>query len=321
MDWLTWLIVGVTAVGLVYAAICVFLARVFTRVPPRHWTWPLRANPDDRGLPYEDVTFSASDGLHISGWWLPAGSTAVVMIHGVYLNRLNDNSNFPDVPDLNLAIAASLTSRGHSVLMYDSRGRGGSDDSRTGWGSLESRDLVGALDWLAERGFAPNDVAVMAFSMGAASAMFALKNRSYAGLIADGGLGGFSIDDVTEVASAVLRLPRGPARVVTIVFMNGVFAAARLLWGMRLNEQPSSHLRANPIPTLVIHGDADREVPVRVGRQIAEAAGAKLIGAHYPEGIDHLQAFSSDPDWYIATTTDALDVMFAERAVAPAAAR
>ncbi len=315
MRWLVGLVLGVVAV---YAAVCVVLARAFTGSPPRSFTWPLRASPGDTGLAYEDVSFDASDRLRISGWWLPAGSTAVVMIPGGGLNRLNDNTRFAEMPTRNLKIAAALTSCGHSVLMYDPRATGGSDGSGSAFGSLETRDLVGAIDWLGERGFGPNDVAVIGWSMGGATAMFTLESRTFAGLIADSALGGFVVDDVVAYVARSLKVPRWLARAMTMAFMSGVFAAARSLWGMRLREQPADKLRANPIPTLVIHGRADRQVPVRVGEQIAAAAGAKLIGAHFLEGVDHLDAFDTNPDWYIATITDALDVMFAHRAVAAA---
>lgn len=319
MDWLAWVIVGVAVAGVLYAGICVYLARVFTRMPARRWTWPLRATPADRGLPYEDVSFSATDRLRLSGWWLPAGgSTAVVMVHGISFNRLNDNLHFEEAPTSALDLAAALTARGHSVLMYDSRGRGGSEPSRTGYGSIETRDLVGALDWLDERGFAAQDVAVFGSSMGGATAMFTLESRTFAGLVVDSALGGFIVDDVVAYVERKLRVPRWLARGMTTAFMSGVFVAARLLWGMRLREQPADRLRANPVATLVIHCCMDRQVPVRVGEEIAAAAGAQLIGAHYPESLDHLQACSADPEWYIATITDAVGVMFAGRGVVAA---
>lgn len=264
MAWLPWFAVTIPSVFAAYATACVVLAHLFTHAN-RSLTWPLRASPADAGCAFEDVSFRTSDGLRISGWWLPAGAdTAVVMIPAGGLNRLNDNTRFKEVTKDNLEIASALTAAGHSVLMYDPRGTGGSEGARIGYGVPEAHDLAGALDWLAVRGFPAQEVAVLAWSMGCATAMFTLDRRRYAGLIADSALGGSEVDDVVAYASRALKLPASVARGVTLVFMRGVFVAAHALWGMHLGERPIDKLRANPIPTLVIHGRMDRQIPVRV---------------------------------------------------------
>lgn len=320
MNWLFWLAGSLGILVLLYVVACVVLARMFTG-GAHATTWPLRATPADLGLAYEDIAFRAVDGLRIAGWWLPSGGeTAVVMIPGGGGNRLSDSTLVSQVAMGYLVLARAFTSRGHSVLMYDPRGTGGSEGNRIGFGSLEARDLVGALDWLAERRVTPDRVAVFAHSMGCATAMFALDKRTYAGLVADSPLGGFSTDDVVRFASSLLRLPTTATRPLTLLFMNGVFVAARLLWGMRLSDQPMETLRAHPAPTLVFHGRADRRIPVRVGEQVAEAAGDGLLGAYFLDGVDHGGSYDADPAWYVATVTGALDSMFRGRVSAAAAA-
>lgn len=40
--------------------------------------------PADYGLPFEEVTFSATDGLQLRGWWIPVQGSdrAVIVMHG-----------------------------------------------------------------------------------------------------------------------------------------------------------------------------------------------------------------------------------------------
>jgi fermentation-respiration switch protein FrsA (DUF1100 family) len=105
-------------------------------------------------------------------------------------------------------------------------------------------------------------------------------------------------------------MPHVIAKTLVICFMHSVFFSARTLWGMRLADQPVEHLRANPIPTVVIHGTADKQVPVRTGQEVARAAGDRLLAAHYLEGLDHMDAVVRDPEWYMTTILGALEQMF-----------
>ena len=91
------------------------------------------------------VSFLATDGVHLSGWWLdsPGASTAIVLLHGHSSNRLQM-----------VARARLLHDHGFAVLLYDSRGHGLSEDSRTSVGWYETRDLLGAIAFLKEKGFA-----------------------------------------------------------------------------------------------------------------------------------------------------------------------
>ena len=296
--------------ALTYALVCGLLAHLFTQTQRRR-TWPLRATPGDIGLPYEDIAFSTKDRIRISGWWLEAdGSTAVVLLAGGGLNRLNDDNANPATNRSSLDLARGLIARGHSVLMYDSRGTGASGGDRISYGSLESRDLEAALAFLRTRGIEPYRVAILAWSMGCATAMFTLESQAYAGLIADSPLGGFSTDDVVRYASRALQLPSLFTRPLVLLFINGVFVVARVLWGMRLDEQPQASLRKHPVQTVVIHGRADRQIPLHVAEQAALAAGPSLIASYYLDGVDHCGAMSADPGWYLTIVSDALDVMF-----------
>lgn len=70
--------------------------------------------PADRGLAYEDVTFSAPDGVLLRGWYLPSQHGAAVIVgHG-----LGVHCQLPPVE--------TLVRHGYVVLAFDWRAHGAS---------------------------------------------------------------------------------------------------------------------------------------------------------------------------------------------------
>ncbi|MEX2526720.1 MAG: alpha/beta fold hydrolase [Gemmatimonadota bacterium] len=183
----TW-IVAIAAGVLVLLAIPVaFSARSMVR-PGRilPWTTPKEA----LGLVYEDVSFPAQDGVRLKGWFIPAlgeetrPAPVIVMIHGWCWNRLGTRmksllNDFPAGKPVELApMAGSLHAQGYHVLMFDLRNFGESERKGVytgGW--LESRDLLGAVDYLAQRkDVDPRRIGVMGFSVGGNILLFALPH-------------------------------------------------------------------------------------------------------------------------------------------------
>ena len=88
------------------------------------------------GAPYEDVTFTTSDGLEIHGWYVPSRNGAAVILPG----RTKSQPH-----------ARMLVEHGYGVLLFDRRGEGASegDPNLYGWGG--SRDIHAAVDFLEGR--------------------------------------------------------------------------------------------------------------------------------------------------------------------------
>ena len=90
---------------------------------------------------YQDVTFEASDGLKLAGWYRPSrNGAAVLVVHGGSSDRKGS-----------VAHAKMLAARGYGVLVYDARGRGESEGSENNYGWDWAKDIDGALDFLAHR--------------------------------------------------------------------------------------------------------------------------------------------------------------------------
>lgn len=137
-----WLRLAVLALAtgiLLFAAVSAFFAWRFTS--PTHRA--LAADPRRFLGEYEAVQFSARDGVKLAGWFVPSAGAkrAAVLLHGFGSER-----------SAMLARAKLLHEHGYAVLLYDARGHGESGGERVSIGWFETRDLLGALDWLRARG-------------------------------------------------------------------------------------------------------------------------------------------------------------------------
>src|SRR3954447_21893479 len=107
-----------------------FRPLLMTKLMLRSHRTPLTRTPADAGLPYEDVTFQASDGVSLAGWFIPgpaAPGPVVVWVHGWMWNRLGNTAGQTPVPDRDvdfLPATTALHEAGFHVLMFDLRGHG-----------------------------------------------------------------------------------------------------------------------------------------------------------------------------------------------------
>ncbi|HVR14506.1 MAG TPA: CocE/NonD family hydrolase [Gaiellaceae bacterium] len=92
---------------------------------------------ENLGAAHEDVTFKTSDGLELSGWYIPSRNGAAVI---VYPGR--SGSQKP---------ARVLARHGYGVLLFDRRGEGESDGDGNlfGWGG--DKDIIAAAKFLKSR--------------------------------------------------------------------------------------------------------------------------------------------------------------------------
>ncbi len=110
---------------------------------------PFTAGPADIGLDYDDVSIPvASESLSLSAWWMPAENarSVVLYVHGA-------NGNKEEFHTGGLVYYAELVKRGHHVMAIDLRNHGSSDrteDGRLTFGAEEHRDVLAALDLIAE---------------------------------------------------------------------------------------------------------------------------------------------------------------------------
>ena len=112
-----------------------------------------------------------SDGIHIAGWYIPAGNGApptaptIVMVHGYAGNKSSD-----------LPYAVGIHSE-FNIVAFDERNGGRSTGTQTTLGVLEQNDVRAIIDWV-ERTKHPSHLGVFGDSMGAAAAIGEARHDS-----------------------------------------------------------------------------------------------------------------------------------------------
>jgi fermentation-respiration switch protein FrsA (DUF1100 family) len=146
---------------------------------------PLWETPAERDLPYEEVTFTSTDGVQLYGWFVPAAGDSpdpaptVVQLHGGTFTRLGlqDASLWGAEESIDLmASASALQEAGFNVLVFDFRNHGLSQTAMPiTFGINETHDLVGAVEMLRERPDVDDDrIGIIGWSMGANTTLFGI---------------------------------------------------------------------------------------------------------------------------------------------------
>jgi uncharacterized protein len=146
---------------------------------------------------YETVSFTASDGVGLEGWYRPSENGAsVLMISGGGGNRRSA-----------LRHAEMLVRHGYGVLVYDPRGSGNSEGTVNSYGWGWEKDAAAALDFLTERDdIEPGRVGALGLSTGADIAIdIAARRRDVKAVVADGAAA-IGYEDHKALTSSTLDL-------------------------------------------------------------------------------------------------------------------
>ncbi len=226
----------------IYAALTAFIyfrqssLIYFPNMPGR----ALTATPQQIGLHYEDVEFTADDGVGLHGWFIPAAEAraSLLFFHG---NAGNISHRLESI--------AIFNALGLDVFIFDYRGYGQSQGKISETGTY--RDAEAAWRYLTEtRGVAPGDIIVFGRSLGSSIAAWLASRQKPAGLIVESGF--------SSVASMAQRLyPFLPVR-----------------WLSRFRYDTSSYVSALTCPLLVVHSKTDEIIPFAEGMAVYDAAPA-----------------------------------------------
>ncbi|MGE5250701.1 MAG: alpha/beta hydrolase [Bacteroidota bacterium] len=179
--WAKWTLRGLgAAAGLVLLAYLGVGALAASQLTLPQRVFDPSLGPARYGLQFEEVRLPArTDGLEIAAWHLPstANERAIILVHG------RDNSRTNGFVDHFVEFAGSLQRAGFSVMMIDLRGHGQSAGARYTFGIKERQDILGAVDWLVSRGYAPTRIGALGYSLGAASVIGAAADEPAIGAI------------------------------------------------------------------------------------------------------------------------------------------
>jgi pimeloyl-ACP methyl ester carboxylesterase len=139
---------------------------------------PCCITPADLGFDYEEVAFSSSDGVMLSGWYIPSRNKAtVILLHGYGGNRLEM-----------IWRADMLARHGYGVLLYDQRASGESGGDVRSYGWFDVNDVEAALGFLQSRDdIDPERIGILGFSVGGQVALrTAARTNRIKAVAADG---------------------------------------------------------------------------------------------------------------------------------------
>lgn len=146
---------------------------------------PVFETPDKYGLEYEDVTFKAKDGVQLSGWLVKGGTDKVIIQShfGVQCSRCGFTQegkglmkNALWTSDIHfLDQAKYLVEAGYSLLMYDMRNHGNSEQNGwVSWGVEERKDVLAAVKFISEHPTYQNaKIGLLSICMGQGASTFA----------------------------------------------------------------------------------------------------------------------------------------------------
>ena len=247
--------------------------------------------PWELGVPFEEVAIATPDGLRLSGWWLPqeAPKGIVITCHG-HTGRKDDM----------LGIATRSWRAGYAVLLFDFRGRGGSDPWPNSLISREVDDLLAAVAYANQR--APlAAIGVVGFSMGAAVTLLAAAREPLiAAVVADSSF--TAVSDV--VADGVWRTLGLPPEL--LLSLAEELAARRHGYRFRQARPIDAVGQIAPRPLLIIHGSEDTVVPVAHGHALFAAAGEPKQ-LWICQGVEHCGAYFLDRPAYVQRVVAFLD--------------
>ncbi len=255
------------------------------RVPrPESPGGPGRVAPRARSM-----RIPAPDGVTLEAWYHGQGPAAplVLMFHGYAASKTSL-----------LEEARVFGELGCSVLLVDFRGSGGSSESITTIGVLESRDVAAAADYA--RVHCPHGALLLyGQSMGAAAVLRAVDKH---GVTADGLILEAVFDTMLNTVAnrfEAMGLPAWPA--------------ARLLvfWGGRRGgfdaraHNPAAYVRAADCPILFMHGSEDPRASLQEALRVYRQAPSEKRFVRF-EGAGHEPCLNHDPQRWKDAVSNAI---------------
>jgi len=281
----TWLLIALVIILMVYFGTSAYAALTLTRGGDHP---QFDEDPSTYGLEFEDVRFrSRIDHLQIAGWFIPnpTAEQAMILVHGRDASKQNAISG--KLPQL----AAELHGAGLAVLMIDLRGHGESEGKRYTFGVHEQRDVLGAVDFLIEQGFAPGQIGVLGISLGGAAVIgAAVEDRAIGVVVVES-----TFADINMLVQPKWKAESG----LPMFFLPGVFLMWQLLIGFDLRKvKPVEELaQIPPRPILVLHSQADQDVDAAHAQEIKNAVPEVEMVIF--DNCSHAELFRDEPEKYL----------------------
>ena len=201
------------------------------------------STPGDAGLVYEDVTFTASDGVKLHGWFVPGdGKRVIIWFHG---NAGNIGHRVENLVLMREQLRVS-------VFLFDYRGYGNSEGAPSEQGLY--LDAEAALEYTKTRSGLEADEGIVYFgrSLGAAVAVELATRYPPRALVLE--------SPFTSIQGMAQKLHPVVSKLVPL----GLVVQSRFDALAKIGQVRT--------PVMVLHGDQDDMIPIEMGRELFEAA-------------------------------------------------
>ena len=235
---------------------------------------------------FQPVSFDATDGTHLAGWWIPADAAdarqTVVFCPGWSAAQATQ-----------IALTRHLLAAGYNVLSFDFRGTAASGGQLASFGDLERRDVLGAVRWLrSEHPAACRRLNGLGVNTGGAALLAAAADPSDDGQHIDA-VAIYGTFDTLPHELDTLSARYLPPPVGWVLQHLGVPIASAHAGADLAAFSPIDAVRSLwPRPILIVQGVADPIVPIDVGRNLFDAA----TGPRDAYWIEHASAHQAQTD-------------------------
>lgn len=234
----------------------------------------IAGTPQDAGLNYEQISFTASDGTALSAWFIPSGDTqlnkgTILFCHG---NAGNISHRIEYIK--------MFYSLGLDVFIFDYRGYGESEGKPDEEGLY--RDAEAAWNYLTvEKGIVPENIIIFGRSLGGAVGAWLAKDRSPGALVLES-----TFTSIVDMGAETYR-----------------FLPVRLMSRFRFNTV--EYMQNVSVPVLVIHSRGDDLIPFHHGERVFAAASypkefLEISGSHNNALIVSSQTYTDGLDSFIS---------------------
>jgi fermentation-respiration switch protein FrsA (DUF1100 family) len=232
--------------------------------------------PSEQNLIFEDFKISVSDGVELSGWWIPSPNSrgVIIMSHGHGGDRREG-----------MRYARALHTAGFSIITFDYRSSDPSQNYYDTMDYFERSDLMKIIDFAATKG--TQKIGLLGFSQGSATGIItmALDPRVEVGLFE--GSYANAADVIAFGASSQFRIPRFPLVDLALWFFEQRTSAD--LTAMN----PSSYIgKIAPRPVMIFHATKDPIVPFEHAEELVKSAPG--IKTWFFQDIHHVRGWQFD---------------------------
>ena len=232
--------------------------------------------PSDLGLKYEEVTFKGTDGIKLSGWFLPNNKSkaTIIVMHGYPADKAN------------LLGIAEFLAKDFNVFLFDFRSFGQSEGKYTTAGYLEKNDLLGAIKYL-EKEKNITKIGLYGFSLGGAVALMT-NHSNVKAIVTDSAYA--KLSHMVEHMYRIFFVFKYPLTYLTKIY--GILF-------LRINiddASPVENIENIKIPILLIHAEKDSQIPVNEAYLLHDAN--KKAELWIVENAEHGMTHSINPAKY-----------------------